>query len=153
VMRQVGLFDDTLHYALDKEYYLRVVGAFPFVSLPEALACLRLHDASKSVASGIGFAPEMIRVADRICAAPQAYPLVRIDRDAVYSAAYQRAAQFLYMGGRYGEAWRHLRQAMRFAPRRRWKIALREAPRIVVRLLAGRRGYYRLSEALHTVRD
>jgi glycosyltransferase involved in cell wall biosynthesis len=145
-MDRVGLFDETLHFALDKEYYLRVAGAFPIVSLREALACLRLHESSKSVSSGVGFAPEMMRVAERIIGSRDAYPLVDIDPRVIKAAAHQRASQFLYMAGQYGEAWRELRQALAHAPRNRAGILLRETSRMFLRAVLTRRWYQRASD-------
>jgi glycosyltransferase involved in cell wall biosynthesis len=143
---RVGFLDETLHFALDKEYYLRVAGAFPIVALRDALACLRLHESSKSVATGVGFAPEMLRVAERIIRSRDAYPLVEIDPDVITGAAHQRASQFLYMAGRYGEAWRELRQALACAPRNRPGILFRETSRMFLRAVLTRRWYQRLSD-------
>lgn len=59
----LGVLDESLHYCMDFEFWLRLIesGRRPTLLEP-ALATYRLHDASKSCAMPIGFTREHIRV-------------------------------------------------------------------------------------------
>jgi glycosyltransferase involved in cell wall biosynthesis len=59
----LGLLDESLHYCMDFEFWLRLIesGRRPTL-INTALATYRLHDASKSCAQPIGFTREHIRV-------------------------------------------------------------------------------------------
>jgi GT2 family glycosyltransferase len=50
-VRQVGLLDESLRYAMDLDLFLRLQDAGPVRYLPEALATFRWHPASTTVAS------------------------------------------------------------------------------------------------------
>lgn len=149
VIERVGWLDESLHFTLDKEFYLRVIGTCAFVVLDRPLACLRLQPDSKSVSSGASFAPEMIALGERIATHPDAYPLCRVDPRAIRARANQSAAQFLYMAGRYRDAVRHLGTALRLSPSaERWRMATHELPRLALRAAVGAPNYLRLSGAV-----
>ncbi len=59
----LGLLDESLHYCMDFEFWLRLIesGRRPTL-LDTALATYRLHESSKSCAAPIGFTREHIRV-------------------------------------------------------------------------------------------
>lgn len=141
VFERLGPLDETLHFALDKEYYLRVVGDVPFVSLAQPLACLRLHGDSKSVSSGTRFAPEMLRVGQRIAAHPEDYPRCRIEPARVMATAHASAAQFLYMGGHFRAAASELVRSVQISPAGASRLLARQVPRFVMRAVLGNDGY------------
>jgi GT2 family glycosyltransferase len=151
VLDRVGLFDPTLHYSLDKEYYLRALGNFDIVYLDQVLACMRLHDAAKSVAAPANFAPEQLRVARRIVERADHYPRLTVTPAKVFSRAHLVAARFLFMAGRYRPALRQLARAYRLSPAYRAQIVTQEAPRFLLRLAAGRARYNRLSALLRNL--
>ena len=148
VFERLGLLDESLHFALDKEYYLRVIGNFPFISLDRPLACLRMHGGSKSVSSGMKFAPEVLRVGKRIADHPEDYPRFSIDPVRVMATAHASAAQFLYMGGQFRCAASELARCVRLAPTGKVRLLGRELPRFVLRAVAGRAGYLHGSNVL-----
>ena len=47
----VGLFDPSLHYCMDHDYFIRIGRALPGLYLAQPLAVFRFHDASKSVSN------------------------------------------------------------------------------------------------------
>ncbi len=141
VFERLGPLDESLHFALDKAYYLRVVGNVPFLSLDQPLACLRLHGDSKSVSSGVRFAPEMLRVGQDIAGHPEDYPRFRIDPARVTATAHASAAQFLYMGGHFREAVSELVRSVRLWPAGSAGLLARELPRLLARVLLGNAGY------------
>jgi glycosyltransferase involved in cell wall biosynthesis len=51
VVEQIGPFDETLHYAMDYDYSLRVGKRFKLWALHQPLAAYRIHPASKAGAS------------------------------------------------------------------------------------------------------
>lgn len=48
-MQQAGLFDPTLHYCMDHDFFIRLGKVAPGLYLPQTLAAFRFHDTSKSV--------------------------------------------------------------------------------------------------------
>ncbi len=138
---QLGPFDESLHFALDKDYYLRVMGNFPFVSLKQPLACLRLHGESKSVWSGIKFAPEVLRVGKKIAEHPEGFPRFSIDPARVMATAHASAARFLYVGGHFRSAALELVRSVRLTPTGTIGLLSRELPRFLLRAVAGKAGY------------
>ena len=48
LLAEFGYLDESLHYALDYEYFLRFNGKYPLVILPDTLAAFRVHSQSKN---------------------------------------------------------------------------------------------------------
>lgn len=44
--------DESLHYVMDRELYLRLIDQYPFYYCPQTLACCRMHDAAKTQPDG-----------------------------------------------------------------------------------------------------
>lgn len=65
VMDKVGLFDDTLHYAMDYEYFIRVARAFPVAYCPQPVACFRMQATSKTVSQSDKHWREALMVSER----------------------------------------------------------------------------------------
>jgi glycosyltransferase involved in cell wall biosynthesis len=51
LLGELGYLDESLHYALDYEYFLRLNGRYPLVILPEYLAAFRVHSQSKNASA------------------------------------------------------------------------------------------------------
>lgn len=49
LMEEVGLFDTSLHYAFDLEYWIRAAQRYPIVTVPDTLAAFRLVAGTKTV--------------------------------------------------------------------------------------------------------
>jgi glycosyltransferase involved in cell wall biosynthesis len=66
VIDRVGLFDDSLHWAMDYEYWLRLgrAGA-TFALVPEFLACSRTHAQTKTLSGRLNIFREIIAVSRR----------------------------------------------------------------------------------------
>lgn len=62
VFDQVGYFDESYHYTMDYELWLRIAKKFTFYSLDKELASFRLYPQSKTGSEGLRFVKEMIRV-------------------------------------------------------------------------------------------
>ena len=64
-MTKVGVFDDTLHYAMDYEYFIRIAKAFPVGYVSEAVAGFRMQAASKTVSQSEKHWREALAVSER----------------------------------------------------------------------------------------
>ncbi|HEX9950163.1 MAG TPA: glycosyltransferase family 2 protein [Rubricoccaceae bacterium] len=145
VLERVGLLDPSFHFALDGEFYIRAVGSFRAVALPDVLASMRLHADAKSVATSTGFAPEVSRLVEKVIASPQNYPRYTVDPGKLRAMAHVVASRYYFINGEYRTSLSNLRQALA-ADRAVWRrIAKEEAPRFVARMVLGRRLYGRLS--------
>src|SRR6185436_14942244 len=66
VIERVGLLDEDLRYAMDYDYWLRMVDAgVRAVHVPRVLAKCRLHGAAKTVTGGVAQAREVFQVQRR----------------------------------------------------------------------------------------
>jgi glycosyltransferase involved in cell wall biosynthesis len=61
----VGLPDDSLHFAMDYEYFIRIARSFRVSYVPVAVACFRMHGASKSVSQSEAHWREALAVSSR----------------------------------------------------------------------------------------
>jgi GT2 family glycosyltransferase len=145
VLDTVGFLDPSLHYTLDADLFLRAFAHFKGAALPATLAALRMHDTSKSVATGAKFAPEFVRIARRMIARPHNYPRYRIAPRRLMAGAHIVAARFCYVNGAFRPAIRHLATAARLSPDYRSLIASREVPRLLARRVLGKEAYYAAS--------
>ena len=62
---RIGPFDESLHYALDYDYWLRASKVAVFQHAPERLSRFRQHDSSKSSGGWLNFINEGYRIYDR----------------------------------------------------------------------------------------
>src|SRR5205814_4380534 len=111
-----------------------------FRHLHVPMATMRLHEGAKSVRALSAFAPEIVRIYERLAAGAAAGGLPGIPAAGVrrgMSSAHYRAAQCLFWDGRIAEARRHARSAWRLEPLR---------PRLLLAaLLAGTAAHRALS--------
>jgi hypothetical protein len=49
---ELGPLHENLHYAMDYEYWLRLIGKYPLMVVPEYLAAFRIHPQSKNANAG-----------------------------------------------------------------------------------------------------
>ena len=62
ILQEVGLLDETLHYVMDYELWMRMARKHSFSHVNAVLATYRLHSDSKTVSEGDKFTPERYRV-------------------------------------------------------------------------------------------
>lgn len=147
VIDRIGYLDISMHYGLDKDFYLRAAANFPVVTIAERLAALRMHPEAKSVRNAKAFLPDLERIVEKMLAHPGDYPLFDHSPARVESAGDVAAAQFLYMAAEYRAAMKLLIRAARRSPAHRSIVLRRELPRCVLRGIVGREAYVRLSGA------
>lgn len=117
VFEKDGPLDESLHYALDLEYWLRLAAAGRrFRHLPVTVAALRLHADAKSIRGLAAFAPELVGIYERLLrrGSPPDAALLRRG----LSSAHYRASQCLFWSGRFSEARGHAWRSWRLAPLR-----------------------------------
>jgi len=118
VFEAEGGLDESLHYALDLEYWLRLgAGGRRFHHLPVALAALRLHPAAKSVRHLAAFAPEVVGIYERLGRRGSLVFDPALLRRGLSSAHY-RASQCLFWSGRFSDARAQAWRSWRLAPLR-----------------------------------
>ena len=127
VVERVGLLDESLSYALDFEYWLRMAAAgLRLHHLPIPLATLRLHAQAKSVRGLAAFAPEIAGIYERLFADGGPPSLRPVAREALSNAHY-RASHCLFWAGDHRGARDHALDAWRrrpWHPRRQLLTAL-----------------------------
>jgi glycosyltransferase involved in cell wall biosynthesis len=52
IFRELGPLDESLHYAMDYEYWLRLNANYPLIVIPDYLAAFRIHSQSKNTNAG-----------------------------------------------------------------------------------------------------
>ena len=52
VMHEMGYLDESLHYVMDYEYWLRLYAKYPPIFIPEYLAAFKIHPQSKTTSTG-----------------------------------------------------------------------------------------------------
>lgn len=66
VLDKIGLLDESLHYGMDYDFYVRIALNFPVLQVPDVLSRYRLHNESKTVQSKLKFAEEWLIVFNRV---------------------------------------------------------------------------------------
>jgi glycosyltransferase involved in cell wall biosynthesis len=78
IFESIGLLDESLHYAMDIEYWLRIGKAgFKSVHIPEKLGKFRMAQGTKSLSSPMVFWPEQLEVFRRYNGAKTMEPFLR----------------------------------------------------------------------------
>ena len=116
VLDRFGGFDESLHYAMDYEYWLRIGATTPFHFLPEILASSRCHLAAKTFSRNLAAQREALTVLQR-------YHAGRIPPQWIITYARLCGEDQLLVGGPAG--WRWLRFATSY-----WLNLLRWAPKV-----------------------
>ncbi|MCC6730585.1 MAG: glycosyltransferase [Chthonomonadales bacterium] len=93
VCREVGRFDETMHYAFDHDYWVRaMLRGYRLSALPELLSLYRLHPSSKTQTSRSHFDADMEKVHGRVRA--ESLPPARRRRLRSASARFYRRLAF-----------------------------------------------------------
>lgn len=148
VLDRVGLLDPSFHFGLDGDFFLRAIGTFRAVALPDVLATMRQHEDAKSVASSLRFVPDVMRIARQIVDAPERYPRFAVDPRRVMATAHQVAARFYFMDGAFGQAAAELARAVSARPAIAPRILTREVPKLAARAALGHERYIRLARSV-----
>ena len=122
-LESVGRLDESLHYVMDLDYWLRLGVRHAMAYLPERLATLRLHQTAKSIQQVGDFPAELIYTYQRLFALPDLPRSVREIETEAMSNVYYAAAYCAFWSGRPQEArhygllaWRRYRKFRRLLP-------------------------------------
>jgi len=118
LLTRLGLLDETLHFGMDYDYWLRAGLGHPAAYLPGCLAALRLHGGAKSIAQLGKFAAENVRIFERLLARTDLPADVQQQRIQALSNVYHRAADNSFWAGALGQARGFAWQAWLYQPLR-----------------------------------
>ena len=128
IYQALGGLDESLHFALDFEYFLRAWLAFPASDMHytgSVLAISRLWGGTKSTQNASRFGEEYRWVLDRAFARPDLDPqLARLRRRAYSRAVEFRQARLHFESRQTGEAWRWLLRAAWHEPQPAEKLRM-----------------------------
>ena len=135
VLEIVGYLNETLHYAMDLEYWMRVAARHHIACLPEYLAAFRFHADQKSRSRLASMTDERLRVHQQFFGSPDLPDHVRrLEREAMRNA-YCRAAEIHLSFGNLDQARRDALVAWRHLP---WKPQRTQVKVLVLSLAAPR---------------
>lgn len=111
VMENIGLFDESLHYRMDFDYWMRaMIAGHKFMPITEYLAAFRVHDTSKSTSQEIKFWKDWYSILDKVYTSDN-LPQEVIDlKSTAYTFASYHAGDYLLRNNHYEEAREHLHQ-------------------------------------------
>jgi glycosyltransferase involved in cell wall biosynthesis len=91
VLERFGGFDESFHFCLDFEYWVRIFDQAKLLHIPIRLSAIRLHSASKTSTAEVRQASELLRIAERAISArlPAKYG---IQEQKVRNGVHHRAA-------------------------------------------------------------
>ncbi|MBU0510402.1 MAG: glycosyltransferase [Chloroflexi bacterium] len=110
VLEQAGYLNETYHFLLDHELWLRIATIAEIQHVHRVWAFARHHAAAKNVAQAAGFGAEAYRILDWMGTQPELAALVARNRRRVWSAAHRFNARYLLDGG---QAWPALKAYLR----------------------------------------
>jgi glycosyltransferase involved in cell wall biosynthesis len=116
VLETTGLLDESLHYVMDLDLWLRAGLRHRFGFLGAKLANLRLHGAAKSVAQYDAFPREVLRVYRKLFATPDLPSQVRSIEPVAMSNVHYLLADRAFWGGEMERARRHALRGWGLAP-------------------------------------
>ncbi len=126
VVESVGFLDETLHYVMDYDYWLRAGLRHNIAYIPVKLAKMRVHDNSKSIKSLGKFSQELIAIYTKLFNSVDLPDAVRgLEKEAMHHA-YYRAAHIAFWAKQPRESYLYGRKALQIKPFSisSWKLLL-----------------------------
>lgn len=115
-LEAAGPLDQSFHFMLDHQLWLRLAGRSPIVQTSEMLAAARHHPQAKNAAQAENFSVEILRLLEWIQRQPQFADLYARDRRQIAGGAYRLSARYLLDAGQARQSLRTYLQALRLAP-------------------------------------
>lgn len=141
---QVGMLDESLHFVMDYDLWLRLGMCARFTYLSQKMSFARLHGGAKTISSAPQFGEELASVFIRLVDKYE-FPSNLVQRkDFILTNAFVHAASYCFWGGDTSRARYFLYRAWRLSPLTRnrsfWRLLLFSS--------AGRAGW-QLAEKIH----
>lgn len=111
-----GPLDQTFHFMLDHQLWLRLAARYPLAHLPEMLAAARHHAQAKNAAQAAHFSTEILRLLEWIRVQPSFVDRFHRDQRQIAGGAYRLHARYLLDAGLPGQALGSYLQALRRTP-------------------------------------
>lgn len=104
VLEKIGLLDQSLHYTMDFDYWLRAGLDHQIDYLPELLANLRIYPGAKSIRQLSHFAAELVAIYQKLYQNPSLPPSLLAIKQQAFRNIYYRAADCAFWGEDYAKA-------------------------------------------------
>ena len=126
VLEKAGFLNESLHFVMDHDLWLRMGLIAPMEYLPMEMAALRLHSSAKTVKAMSGFASEFAFMYQNLFTNPALPMTLRQRQTEIMHTAYVHSASFCFWGGDTRSALQFLQKAwgQQPFPRRRtfWRL-------------------------------
>jgi glycosyltransferase involved in cell wall biosynthesis len=114
----VEYLDRSLHMAMDLDLWLKLGLRFSMRHIPSRLAGFRIHQNSKTVASGVRFNPEVRAIYDRLFARADLPAAIRARQAEIESNIALQTANYCFLAGDLVRARQYAYQSWKQFPRR-----------------------------------
>jgi len=126
VFESVGFLDESLHYAMDFDYWLRSGSRHKIAYIPVKLAQLRLHRTAKSIKNLENFSEELIGIYAKLFNnANLPDSIKKIEKETMHNV-YYRAAHMAFWAKQTSAAFLYAKKALSLCPFRfrTWKLLM-----------------------------
>ena len=145
ILNQAGFLDESYHYLLDHELWLRMARLAGMVYLPRQQAVARFHAAAKNLSQTAKYGGEALRLAAQMETQPEYAD--HFERRSVMAGAYRIGGWYQVEGGRAAEGLRAYYHSFLLSP----QIALADWRRIVLAVFS-LAGFSRLKPFFYRLR-
>jgi glycosyltransferase involved in cell wall biosynthesis len=111
-LERAGKLDESYHYLLDHQLWLRIVSLGPAVYTPQLLACARYHPSAKNIAQAAGFGQDAYRILEWMHTQPQLLENLNKNRRKILAGAHRFNARYLLDSGMDIQALLYYLQAL-----------------------------------------
>jgi glycosyltransferase involved in cell wall biosynthesis len=112
VLERAGTLNESFHFMLDHQLWLRIAAEAPIQHIPSLLAAARYHPTAKNVAQAEQFSRETYNVLAWMEKQPEMVEIIHRNRRKILAGAYRLSARYLLDGGFYKEALRTYGKAL-----------------------------------------
>jgi glycosyltransferase involved in cell wall biosynthesis len=109
---QTGLVDETMHYAMDFDLFLRIALLAPPVFVDEIWSYIRFYSDTKTSRNPLGFVRDQFRLLEKLQSQPRYAEKVNHYLKSAYASNYLRSARLRYGAGQKREALQDLSAAL-----------------------------------------
>jgi glycosyltransferase involved in cell wall biosynthesis len=111
---EVGLLDESLHYAMDLDLFIRIALTYPPFFINETWSYVRYTPETKTSRNPMGFVKDQFKLLDKIFTHPLYKEKYRKLKGVAYASNYLRSARIHYESGGKMEAFHDLAHAIGF---------------------------------------